>query len=440
MNKFSLKKIRFFDFDLWATKEAVENFKSWHISKEYRVLILILIVGKRVTQIFSIYAAYYFLFTYINNSLNNLVVSVVFTLFFLALIEVLTAVFISKFSKFMLKGQFKTMVVFAFLMVVMFSVSFYTSTEGLEMRAVADVLVTDSITLKYKQEQETVIAQYNERIAHYKQQIETVESNPQGWKDGKRCILVKEQLEKIDEYTTKIEQLNNELEQQKEKLNQTKLTEIETNKTESQQTGNENYWFAVAVMFFSFVVNVGLMIIDSLIYKEKRPADFDNEQTNFLISTIKNFVKTVVTDEVSEEVQHLQKGIIHASTRTQTQSEVPVPAPEKNNVKNPIGFTANFKENHKENFKENSKNTDFKASLKSDFSQDFKESFNENIKDFEDFKEYNENRQKFLKRYESIVNHIINKQKTGYTFAKIASLTGVSEATVYNVKRIIDNT
>ena len=427
MNKFSLKKIRFFDFDLWATKEAVENFKSWHISKEYRVLILILIVGKRITQIFSIYAAYYFLFTYINNSLNNLVVSVVFTLFFLALIEVLTAVFISKFSKFMLKGHFKTMVVFAFLMVVMFSVSFYTSTEGLEMRAVADVLVTDSITLKYKQEQETVIAQYNERIAHYKQQIETVESNPQGWKDGKRCILVKEQLEKIDEYTTKIEQLNNELEQQKEKLNQTKLTEIETNKTESQQTGNENYWFAVAVMFFSFVVNVGLMIIDSLIYKEKRPADFDNEQTNFLISTIKNFVKTVVTDEVSEEVQHLQKGIIHASTRTQTQSEVP--ATEKSNTKNQIGFTARYKGN----FKENSKNTDFKASVKSDFSQDFK--------DFtEDFTDFEVNDQKYLKKYENVVNHILNKHKTGYTFERIALETGVSEATVYNVKRIIDNT
>jgi len=424
MNKFSLKKIRFFDFDLWATKEAVENFKSWHISKEYRVLILILIVGKRVTQIFSIYAAYYFLFTYINNSLNNLVVSVVFTLFFLALIEVLTAVFISKFSKFMLKGQFKTMVVFAFLMVVMFSVSFYTSTEGLEMRAVADVLVTDSITLKYKQEQETVIAQYNERIAHYKQQIETVESNPQGWKDGKRCILVKEQLEKIDEYTTKIEQLNNELEQQKEKLNQTKLTEIETNKTESQQTGNKNYWFAVAIMFFSFVVNVGLMIIDSIIYKEKRPADFDNEQTNFLISTIKNFVKTVVTDEVSEEVQHLQKGIIHASTRTQTQSEVP--ATEKSNTKNQIGFTAH----HKENIKENSKNTDFNATVKSGFSQALKE----NYTDFE------VNDQKYLKKYENVVNHILNKHKTGYTFERIALETGVSEATVYNVKRIIDNT
>jgi len=424
MNKFSLKKIRFFDFDLWATKEAVENFKSWHISKEYRVLILILIIGKRITQIFSIYAAYYFLFIYINNSLNNYVVSVVFTLFFLALIEVLTAVFISKFSKFMLKGQFKTMVVFAFLMVVMFSVSFYTSTEGLEMRAVADVLVTDSITLKYKQEQETVIAQYNERIAHYKQQIETVESNPQGWKDGKRCILVKEQLEKIDEYTTKIEQLNNELEQQKEKLNQTKLTEIETNKTESQQTGNENYWFAVAVMFFSFVVNVGLMIIDSLIYKEKRPADFDNEQTNFLISTIKNFVKTVVTDEVSEEVQHLQKGIIHASTRTQTQSEVP--ATEKSNTKNQIGFTAH----HKENIKENSKNTDFNATVKSGFSQALKE----NYTDFE------VNDQKYLKKYENVVNHILNKHKTGYTFERIALETGVSEATVYNVKRIIDNT
>ncbi len=266
---------------------ATNNYKQHEFIREWRLFIFITIILKLAGMVFSIFAGYFYFYSLFLQLLNSPFTAKVFSGVALIIIEVLTALSLSKFFKFALRLKIQAIPIFL-LSVFFFVISFVSSTNGLSLRQSTKKDNTTLLQAQYDTKKENINKLFNNRIRELKTQIQLIKNNPQGWKGSKRVYLLNSQLNKIDKYINQINRLENDraarLDEAKRLLNNS----LATNKKNVENEAAKYYDIVSIMMFLIFFVNGLLMFFYSKIFAE-------NQKELSTIEVIKDFSKDIET-------------------------------------------------------------------------------------------------------------------------------------------------
>ncbi len=147
MKKFNFKNL---NYKILISKLSENAYKIHEFSKEWKMAIITIFFAKLVTNGVSIYAGYNFIYLYSLQILNSVFWSQIVAVVFLLIVEILTMVFLAKFFKFLLRTHYKTALFSFIASVILFSISFVISTNGLAMKQSAVADNTNIINEKYE--------------------------------------------------------------------------------------------------------------------------------------------------------------------------------------------------------------------------------------------------------------------------------------------------
>jgi len=261
---------------------AKSIYKKHAFVIEWQTFIAISIILKLATIAFSIFAGFFYFNSLFVAMLNNPFMAKVFSIIALLIIEVLTAISLSKFFKFALRLEFKTAIPILLLSIFFFGISFISSTNGLALRQSEKVDNTEILTAQYNDKILNINLLYDSQKEEIKQQINTIKANPQGWTGGKRNILLEPQLKQIDSYYVSLQKIE---ENRKAELNQSNASYLNDINLNSLQASNESerfYKITAFIMLLVFIINGLLIFFYSKIYNE-------NEKELQTIEVIQNF-------------------------------------------------------------------------------------------------------------------------------------------------------
>ncbi len=331
------------------SKHAYNQYALHSFVQEWRTAIFVILLLKLTTIAVSLYAGYHYLTYIIYPLVNNTLAANTISIITLLLIETLTAISLTKFFKFLLRKHLLTTIsVFLFSMLI-YSVSFYISTQGLSMRQSSQADKSATITDNYKTKITNTENLYTQQISDLKTEIKTIKQNPAGWTNGKRTVLTNTQLKQIENYNNKIlhhyNTLNNKLEELKTEYNK-KLKENNTNTT---NTARKYYYIVVIIMSIQFICNGLLMFFYSRITHENNNTQILKED----LKTLKNKLYTNMYELLKSETLKMQNQILQNYT-IQTHTHTPTTTNTQQNQtqakkQNTIGFKNYQNTNNNEN-------------------------------------------------------------------------------------------
>jgi len=414
-------------FDILAAKLSRDKYKAWHFSREWRTAIIVMIALKTLTMIVAIYAGYEFFYSTLLPIVEKPFVASGCTVIIMVILEVLTAVFLSKFFKFILRKRFAP-VIFSFLAsLIFYSISFNAATKGLAMLQSAKVDQTKTIVDNYSIQATGLKNEFNSQVKRLEKEIETIKSNPAGWIDGKPTRLTPDQQEQILMYNNAIAEVRQNERDALIKLDATKQSNINANEVETTYQADRYYKFEAALMFLQLVANGVLMFFWSRIYYENYEADHKREE----LAQLNNEVKANIWDIVRNTVRGTSTQVAQTFAINSYESDTPNSQNTRNAPKvNPIGFRVNEKVNF------SGQNNEVNQRLTDENNQkvNFSDKFNGKV-----------NREttwgKFLLKYheasEEIYNRYTNDRKID--FSDMSQRYAISVSTLKNIKRVIEN-
>ena len=317
------------------SKLAKHSYQKHTFLKEWRVFILITLVVKLAAMLFSIFAGYF----YFNNLFISLLNSPFWAKFFagtnLLLIEVLTAIAISKFFKFVIRGTWKTAIPILFIVGALFAVSFVSSTNGLALRQSKKVDNAELIEQQHGYVINEVKANYHKQMEVIQDRIKAEQSNPLGWSGGKRTALLQDQLMRIDYYYKDLKKLSAELKMELFDLKTSHDADLISNNNTIQAEADKFYNIVAIIMVLIFLINGVLMFFYSRIFEEKEVELSKVE----IISDIGEEMQNKTDDLIENAINSRLNLYFEAFTR-QTRTKGPQTGPNYKQATQ-IGFTSN---------------------------------------------------------------------------------------------------
>ncbi len=269
------------------------------VKKEWRIAIILSALIKLTTMVWSMFAAFYFVFDLINNSLNSFIQSVIFTVLVLLSIEFLTAVFLEKTFKFFYRKRFSIALPSFIVVIILFSLSFISSTEGLSKRQADKKDNTTEITAYDKFQKDSIINLFKEVKIEYQKQMEIIKSNPEGWLDGKRCILLDWQLKAIENYQTKIDDLRKDEKHEIAVIDRKTKEKILINQNLQKSTAKKYYKVMMVVMIIQLFVTALLIFFLHLIRIEEQPDAVIQESLDYIQHNIEESAQAVMYNSIA---------------------------------------------------------------------------------------------------------------------------------------------
>lgn len=248
---------------------AKNNYKKHSFLKEWRVFILLTLVLKVSAMVFSIFAGFFFFENLFVSILNNLVLAKIFSIIALLLIEVLTAISLSKFFKFGIRFDLKKAIPVFLLSCFFFSISFISSTTGLALRQGKKVDNTTAITAKYNDDKRQITTTYQLSKQRVNDRLQIIKKNPQGWINGKRSVLTNDQLTMVKGCYDEFKFLENNYSQALQKAKRVFNADLLENSKYSKAEAEKYYKIVSGIMLLIFMVNGILMFLYSRIFSEK---------------------------------------------------------------------------------------------------------------------------------------------------------------------------
>ena len=263
-------------------KISKNSYKKHTFIKEWQVFVLITIILKVAAMVFSVFAGYFYFNQLFISILNNNLLASIFSVVILIIVEILTAISLSKFFKFALRLELKTALPILLLSLFFFSISFISSTNGLALRQSKKVDNTEILAKQYNDKALNINLLYDNQKDLIKEQISTIKANPQGWTKGKRTILLDFQLKQIDKYYIDLQINENNRKDEVNKLTLDYKNNISLNNL-NRNLESEKYFKIVAfLMILIFLINGLLMFFYSKIFNEQ-------EQELAVIEVIQTF-------------------------------------------------------------------------------------------------------------------------------------------------------
>lgn len=294
-----MKKMNFnnLNYKTIISKLSDNAYKIHEFSKEWQIAIITIIFAKLVTNGVSIYAGYNFIYLYSLQILNSVFWSQIVAIVLLLIVEILTMVFLSKFFKFLLRTCYKTALFPFIASVVLFSISFVISTNGLAMKQSSNADNSNIITEQYETSEQQINDNYTDKINDLKLFINTIKSNPEGWSSGKRTILLKSQINKIDSLYNIIAIQQTAQKQELANLKTEQIKELQTNKILVTNEANKYFTIVAIIMILQFLFNGSLMFFYSKIYQDNNKETFIKETVTNIVGNIKENVFTFFKNE-----------------------------------------------------------------------------------------------------------------------------------------------
>jgi hypothetical protein len=256
------------------TKLAKRTFNKQPFLREWDFFIVITLIAKVLTMVFSIFAGYFYFVDLFSSALNNnATLAKAFSILCLLIIELSTAIAITKFFKFAIKKKVNLAIFSLMIAVITFSISFISSTNGLALRQSNTVDNSLQIENSYIQVVKDTKQEYNSKVADLNSLIEIEKQNPQGWKGKERSTLTASQLKRIENYRITINSLNDELNARLGKIESAKNKELENNEKLTGAESDKFYNIVAGIMILVFLIN-GLLVY---FYSEIARADPETE-------------------------------------------------------------------------------------------------------------------------------------------------------------------
>ena len=280
---------------------AVKNWEIYAIKKEWLAVILLLLLTKLATSAVSIFSGYQYLQSFFFGLVNSEAVASWFSIIALGLIEGLAALFLAKFFKFALRMQWLTAVMPLFFAILVFAVSFITSTNGIAIYTAQGVDLSNEINAKYNSLIEARRQDYAADCDNVKDQISAIKNNPEEWKNGQRCVLSHAQNEELSKCYDKLNAAKISLNSDVKDLQEQQKAELADNATHTTNEADKYYNIVAVIMIIQVVCSGALWFFWCKISGEDAP-DIDAKDGVKSIydkaaSLIRSGVETCITTE-----------------------------------------------------------------------------------------------------------------------------------------------
>ena len=285
---------------------ALRNWRLYSFKQEWLTIIILVIVAKIATSIVSVFSGYCYLDNIFFGLFASESLSRVVTVFALVLIELLNALFLAKFFKFLLRMNNLKWVFPLLLSVALFVLSFIISTNGIAIYTAGKVDLSKNIAEKYITEIRAVDNDYKEQTAIIQEHINNVKANPSEWKDGKRCVLSTAQLAEIREQYDKITELTNKKESRIKALNEEKAKELQANSANTENEADKYYLYVAVIMFIQLVASLALWFFWCRISAEDDPETNKVEAVSAGLAQIENTVDGCINARVDGKLAVLK--------------------------------------------------------------------------------------------------------------------------------------
>lgn len=299
---------------------ANASYKKHTFLKEWRVFILLTLILKVGAMVFSIFAGFFYFENLFITILNSSVLSKLFAVAALLLIEVLTAISLSKFFKFGIRLKFKKATPILLLACLFFSISFVSSTNGLALRQSRKIDNTTAITANHNGQKRQLTAKFEAAKERANQRRLTIEKNPQGWINGRRSTLTNEQLVNISGCYDEIKHFENNYNKDLERLKSVFDTQILQNNSEIESESVKYYKIVTVIMVLIFLVNGLLMFFYSRIYSETNKEAEAVEVVNDFAEIV-NKKASVVIEENLQNTMNIYLNALGITTTTMAKTD-----------------------------------------------------------------------------------------------------------------------
>lgn len=285
---------------------ALRNYRLYSFKQEWLTIIILVIVAKLATSVISVFSGFCYLDNIFYGLFANESLSNVLTVFSLVLIELLNALFLAKFFKFLLRMNNLKWVFPLLLAVGLFALSFVISTNGIAIYTAGKVDLSKNISEKYLTEIRAVETDYKQQTAIIQEHIDNVKNNPSEWRDGKRCILSVAQLAEIREQYDKITELTKQKENKIKSLNELKAKEMQSNKASTENEADKYYLYVAVIMFVQLIASLALWFFWCRISAEDDPETNKVEAVTRGLAQIENTVDGCINARVDGKLAVLK--------------------------------------------------------------------------------------------------------------------------------------
>jgi len=370
------------------------NVMTMHaVKKEWKIAIITSFILKLATMVYSILAAYSYLYNLIFEQLQNKTQATYTTILFLLLLEIMVSVFMEKMFKFSFRERPQTALASFVVVVFFFTISFHLSTNGLAEKQAKKTDQTFKIEKTNQLQKQDIINDYQKQIQRKEKLILTIENNPQGWSNGKRTNLIPSQQNKIDSLQSIIQQLTEKQEQKINQLNQQTAQKLESNNQTTQVNASKYYKIMSGVMLLQFFVNGLLVFFLHLIRNEEQPDEIVKEEINNIQNAIQlssqNIMQNAIVTALNKFTDIANAVFTDYKFPDQKPIEIENKKPDKklySDTEKKIGFQFNF-----DTKKETQKNE-------------------QSSKRFDTSEHFNTSNLEYLKKHKNLVKTIIKLQ------------------------------
>lgn len=237
---------------------AIQNWQKYTLKKEWLTVILLLLLTKLATSAVSIFSGFQYLQNFFFGLINSETAANTFSIIALLLIEGLAALFLAKFFKFALRMQWGTALMPLVFAVLVFTVSFITSTNGIAVYTAKGADLSKEINGKYNTQLEGLKADYEAEAAIVKDHINSIKANPEEWKDGKRCVLSKAQNMQLATCYGKLNELKIEYNNNVKDVKADQKIELADNDAHTTNEANKYYNIVAVIMAIQVICSGAL--------------------------------------------------------------------------------------------------------------------------------------------------------------------------------------
>jgi len=282
-------------------KRAIKTFKANDFLYEYGFFVGLLLLIKLATIGFSAYASFYLIKSFLMAHNNTETMAIVFTVLAIAFIEIPANVGLGKFYKLSIKGNIRWAIYFLLMSFIFFGISFFTTSNGFAQKEVQKTDNTDSILEKY----DFQVSQLKKTAEKDKNQCDTaihrIEINPAGWSGGIRCILLPNQLTKIDGYNLEKKIINEVLRADINIIEAKKAEELKVNASNLVVVENRFYYISASIMLVQLIVNGLIMFFFSKIYADKHSEQLARDTLKTFAHNIAETTDQLIKENISKQ-------------------------------------------------------------------------------------------------------------------------------------------
>lgn len=288
------EKVKLFAKNIFDTKE---------VSKEWMTIIILTCLLYVGTMVVSIFSSHFWLENIISPLFDNKSNAIIPVIIVLALGEILTAIFINKTIKFVLKHEYKIAAITGVFGLCLYIYTFKASSEGLALRQ--SVQVDNTVRIKHNTEKtiSEIKADYGRQISYIDDKIQVIKKNPAGWSEGRRSHLTAEQQKDIEKYNNLIEKKWDEMHTALVRIDESHKNKLQKNQAIVDNTASKYYRIVSIVMLIQVLANFIITFFLYQIYAEKHQKSIIEEniknQARFLEKTTGDLAQQLIYNRIS---------------------------------------------------------------------------------------------------------------------------------------------